>query len=423
MADAGGGVLGRHSSSRVVHEPGRWPRLVAIAAVLGLVAGAAALLVLGTGEPDRAGDQRGDPRVEYMAAVQRLGHARSFAYRGSVHAAGPSALRPGHSIATDVTVEGAVRLPQSITRDVAVDDRGGAVETVTSGSTVWRRTAPSVERLAGGAWAAAGPSLSRTGGYPGRLGAALVADVLRSAGNRHRDGTDAAGRPVLRATVPPDDRDERYGDALDGADVSVTLDEAGDIARIVLTSAEKDPRLVLRLDVLRLGDPAVIAPGDVGIPARSTVDVEDLVAAGVEPLELRDLPAGWALTGARISAGGSVTWPTPMQSAGCTRLSLDYRDLRAVTHGSLHLTTASQACMAATDRVGTGGRSLRIGPFEGTVFESFGTTAGDVSDGTTRVSFSSDLPSDEVAPLLASLRPFDLRSGRPRDDGSPRVGD
>jgi hypothetical protein len=413
LADAVG-AAGRHTSNRLVREPGRGARLTAIVAALGLVAGAVALLILGTGEPNRAEEQPGDPGVAYLEAVQRLGYARSFAYRGSVHAAGPSALRPGSSMATDMTVEGAVRLPQSITRDVAVDDRGGAVETVTSGSTVWSRTAANIDGLDAAAWEVAGPSHARNGGYPGRLGAALVVDVLRSAGDRHGDGTDAAGRPVLRATVPPDDRDERYGDALDGADVSVTLDESGGIARVVLTSAETDPRLVLRLDIVRLGDPGVIAPGDVGTPARSTVSVADLVAAGVEPLELGDLPPGWALTEARVSTGLSVMRATPTQSAipgqsaGCPGLSLGYRDLRAVSEGWLGITT-SQACTAVAGHVGTdnGGRSLRIGPFEGAVFESFGTTAGDMSDGTTRVSFTSDLPVDELVTLLESLRPFD----------------
>jgi len=372
--------------------------------VLGLLAGSVALLLGGTGEPRRAGDQPGDPRVAYREAVERLGYARSFAYRGSVHAAGPSALRPGPSIATDVTVEGAVRLPQSITRDVAVDDRGGAVETVTSGSTVWSRTAPSTDGLADAAWEVVGPSRSLDGGYPGRLGAALVADVLRSAGDRHRDGSDEAGRPVLRATVPPDDRDERYGDALDGADVTITLDEAGGIARIALTSAETDPRLVLRLDIVRLGDPGVVTPSDVGTPAHSTVAAEDLVVAGVEPLELGRVPSGWALTDARVSTG----------EAGCTSLILDYRDLRAVSEGSLGITTTSQACAAVASHVGTGrvgtdtgGRSLRIGPFEGMVDEQWARSFGYVTDGTTRVSFSSDLPVDELATLLASLRPFD----------------
>lgn len=378
-------------------------RLVAIAAVLGLAAGAAALVIRGTGAPDQAEQPPGDPRVEYQEAVQRLGYARSFAYRGSVHAAGPSALRPGPSVATDVTVEGAVRLPQSITREVAVDDGGGAVETVTSGSTVWSRTAPSAERLAGAPWeVVAGSSVSLDGGRPGRLGAALVADVLRSAGDRRRDGTDAAGRPVLRATVPPDDRDERYGDSLDGAEVRVTLDEAGDIAHVVLTSAQPEPQLVLRLDIVRLGDPRTLEPTDVAIPARSVVPTDVLRTAGVDAVELGTLPPGWALTDASVRLGRS-----PQR---CVWLSLDYRDLRAVVGGSLQLGVTTSACAAGPDRIGAA--PFRAGRFGGWIEEWSEGSNGAVSDGTTHVSFSSDLPAGELARLLVSLRPFDPATGR-----------
>jgi hypothetical protein len=419
--DAAGGAPGLRSSSRVVHDPGRWPRLAAIIAVFGLAAGAGGLLLFGTGEPHRAEQRTGDARDQYLDAVQRLGYARSFAYRGTVHAAGSSPLRPGASIATDVTVEGGVRLPQSITRDVAVDDQGGVAETVTSGPRVWTRTAPSIEQLPDAAWEVGGPSHLRDVGSPDRLGAALLADVLRAAGARHRDGTDASGRPVLRATVPPDDRDERYGDTLDGADVRVTLDKAGDVAHLVLTSAEPKPRLVLRLDIVQVGDSGVIAPSDVGTPARSTVAIDELVAAGVEPLELGRLPPGWALTNASVSVGRRVMPWAPRQSwtlkeaAPCTFLELEYGDLRAVAGGSLHLSTASQACMALADHVGTGtgGRPLRIDAFEGVVAESWDRTVGDLSDGTTHIGFSSDLPADEVATLLASLQPFVDEGARP----------
>ena len=420
-ADVGGGAPGRRSSSRVVHEPGRWPRLAAIIAALGLVAGTGGLLMFGTGEPHRAEERADDPREQYGEAVRRLGYARSFAYRGTVHTAGPNPLRPGASISTDVTVEGGVRLPQSITRDVAVDDQGRVAETVTSGSRVWSRTASSIERLPGAAWQVGGPSPLPDVGSPDRLGAALLSDVLRAAGTRHRDGTDESGRPVLRATVPPDDRDERYGDALDGADVRVTLDDVGDIAHLVLSSAEPKPRLVLRLDIVRVGDAGVIAPGDVGTPARSSVAIKELVAAGVEPQELGRLPHGWALTNASVSPGRTVVQHLPRQMVTrtqvgfCTSLDLQYGDLGAVSGGSLHLSTANQACMAGAGHVGTGsqGRPLRIGTFEGVVEESWDRTVGVLSDGTTQVGFSSDLPADEVATLLASLRPFVAESARP----------
>ena len=209
--------------------------------------------------------------------------------------------------------------------------------------------------------------------------------------------------------MPPDDRDERYGDALDGADVRNRLDQSGEIAHVDLTSADGRPRLVLRLDIVRLGDPALISPDDVGPPARSTVATDGLAAAGIEPLELEELPPGCALTHARLLTGPPAGWPMPAVTVRCTGLTLDYRDLRAVSEGSLHLTTMSEACVSAEGRVGTGagGRALRIGPLAGTIDEQWGRSFGDLSDGTTRVVFSSDLPIDELAPLLASLRPFD----------------
>jgi hypothetical protein len=402
-ADVRGAAPGLRSSSRVVHEPGRWPRLAAIIAALGLLAGTGALLVIGTGEPHRAEHRADDPREQYREAVRRLGYARSFAYRGSAHTAGPSPLRPGTSIAADVTVEGGVRLPQSITRDVAVDDRGRVAETVTSGSRVWSRTASSVEQLPGAAWQVAGHSDSPDVGSPDRLGAALLSDVLRAAGARQRDGTDASGRPVLRATVPPDDRDERYGDALDGADVRVTLDEAGDIAHLVLTSAEPKPRLVLRLNLVRLGDTGTIEPIDVAIPARQGIPMDVLSAAGMEPVEASTLPAGWALTDASVSPGRS---PRP-----CQWLHLDYRDLGAVSGGFLELGMTTAACGAERGRLRSA--PFRVGRFDGWIDEWSGGAIGAVSNGATHVNFSSDLPADEVATLLASLRPFVVESARP----------
>jgi hypothetical protein len=158
-----------------------------------------------------------------------------------------------------------------------------------------------------------------------------------------------------------------------------------------------------------------------GTPARSTVAIDELVAAGVEPLELGRLPQGWALTNASVSVGRRVmpwaprrSW-TPKEAASCTFLELEYGDLRAVAGGSLHLSTASQACIGLVNHVGTGtaGRPLRIDAFEGVVEESWDRTVGDLSDGTTHVGFSSDLPADEVATLLASLQPFVDEGARP----------
>jgi hypothetical protein len=52
-------------------------------------------------------------------------------------------------------------------------------------------------------------------------------------------------------------------------------------------------------------------------------------------------------------------------------------------------------------------RPLAVRTFEGSVVGSSSGTIGFLSDGTTAVQFETDLPVDDVAALLASLRPFE----------------
>jgi hypothetical protein len=151
VADAGHGAPGqRVSARRVVREPGRWSRLAVVVAVVGLVAGGLFWWVGGRGPGDgpssgSASDTR-PTRVTFNEAVSRLAGNSSFAYEGEVHAAEQSSFRPGDWTARDVTVEGAVLLDHNLTRDVAVDATGRAVETVTSGPTVWTRSASTRRR-------------------------------------------------------------------------------------------------------------------------------------------------------------------------------------------------------------------------------------------------------------------------------------
>ena len=179
---AGQGAPGLVASERrVVREPGRWSRLIAVVVVV-LVAGGL-LWWAGAGWPGddggeeprsgSAGDGR-PTRVAFRDALNRLPQFGSFAYSGDVHAVGHSAFRPGDAIALDVSVEGAVLLNHGLTREVAVTSMGRAVETVTSGPTTWTRSATTAEGSA--------PSLGRSGacrfelagdgcrGLSGRLG-------------------------------------------------------------------------------------------------------------------------------------------------------------------------------------------------------------------------------------------------------------
>ncbi|HZA00353.1 MAG TPA: hypothetical protein VE575_16450 [Acidimicrobiales bacterium] len=411
------------TSARVVRRPGRGGRLAAAVAALAVAAGTAALVAGGSGggsagsasdTPDDAPDAGPEgARVAYTQAVQRFGRAGSFAYRGTVHGGGPSRLRPGPRLPAAVTVEGAVRLPQSITREVAIDESGHAVETVTSGPRVWARSAPSAGDLADAPWRVVERSLEpRTQEAnwvprPTRLGIALVADALWAARDVHNVAPALGGRRLLAATVPEDSWNRRFGDALAGATVTIGVDGAGDIARLAVESAAPHPQLELDVDIDRLGEPDVISPADVGEPARRAV-AGRLDGLGFEPPELGRLPEGWALTNAVVEGGRT---PRPDD---CRWLGLDYQDLQAVTEGQLHLWVTTDAC-ARPGAVIPEGLPLRAGAFEGAMDHDGQASTmahGEVSNGVTAVRFSTDLPATEVTRLLESLQPFDVNNAK-----------
>src|SRR5262245_56550901 len=245
VADTGHRAPGQGvSASRVVREPGRWSRLVVVVAVVGALAGGLFWWVGDRGPDDgrssaSATDKR-PTRVAFHEAVNRLGQRGSFAYEGEVHAAEQSVFRPGDWTARDVTVEGAVLMSHGLTRDVAVDATGRAVETVTSGPTVWTRSASTVDRLGEEPWA------FRSTPGPATQGTAAIAHLMFSAKAPREAARDATGRRVIRATLPMADPREGYGRELDDAELLLTLDVDGDIARIAIRSAELgDPDLVV----------------------------------------------------------------------------------------------------------------------------------------------------------------------------------
>ena len=389
------------SESRVVREPGRWSRLLAVVALVGVVAGGA-LWWAGTDRPGEEGvedagsgaarDGR-STRVAFYDAVNRLRQSGAFAYRGDVRAVGQSTFRPGGRIALDVSVEGAVLLHHGLTRDIAVDSTGRAVETVTSGPTVWIRSAATAEELDAEPWE------TRPSDGSILLGTAAVARLVASAGDPREEPPDAAGRRVIRATLPAGDQQVRDGHLLAGADLVITLDENGDIARMIVSSTPVDPKLRFELDITGVGEPQAIAPPDDGETGlRRTISFEELEAAGMRPVELGRAPAGWKLTGAWVVSG-------PV-AGECPRLHLSYRDPGAVSRDSLQLTVTSTMCQWA--QLGPGEpQPLTAGSFQGLVVEAGSGTRGDIDDGTTRVSFLTDLSAEDVATVLASLRPFD----------------
>jgi PASTA domain len=289
-ADAGHEAPGRRASARrVVRGPGRLARLVGVVAVVGLLGGGLLWWARDGGrdggdEPSCGGiggDRARAARIAFYPATHRLLSAGSFAYRGEVHAAEQSPLRPGGWTAGDATVEGAVVLEQGLTHDIAVDASGRAAETVTSGPKVWTRSASTVDGLGTAPWA-----VRTSVGRPlPLLGTAAVTYLLLSGRDPKPVAPNPAGRCVIRASVPAVDRRDPYADPFVGVDLLVTLDGDGNLARIVVTSAPDDPELVLDLDITQIGEPQAIAlPGSgstvTALTGTSTSAASKCVASG-----------------------------------------------------------------------------------------------------------------------------------------------
>jgi hypothetical protein len=397
------------SSSRLVREPKRWTR-VAVAAVL------VAVTALGAATWNRArggADEADEPtaadraRIEYAEAVSQFGRSHAYSYRGTMRSAGPSPVHPWTTEGADVTVEGTVLLPHSISREVAVDAGGRALETATAGMSLWTRRAPSVAGLAEAPWTAeAVPSglndWSIARGAPPRVGPPALIRLVTSAADRRPAPPDDAGRVVITGTIPTTaaERDR----PLAGAEVALTLDDDGAIARVAITAAPEDESgIELAVDILRAGDPP-LTPAEVSAPPRQSLVAEDLAAAGIVGVELPTLPAGWALTDARL-------WPVDapgVRPRQCAGLVLDYQDLTAIGERWLRLDIGAAAC----HRTSMGTAVVKSDPFEagafsGTIQAGTTDTYGRISDGVTEVRFSSDLPAAELTPMLAALAPLD----------------
>jgi hypothetical protein len=388
-------IGGATSSTHVERRRGRGSWVVAVVAACSLaVAGAVAL----AGREPSPDDGPAPVAQAYLTAAKHLLAAPSFSYTGTVHAAAPSPLRPGRP-PDDVTVEGTVHLPLSITRERAEDERGRAVEVATSGASVWTRSAPRTAGLEAAPW-----HVEDAGSPAPRLGVALVADAIRSGAGPRELERDEDGRRVVRARLPADDAEradrcrhcEPIGAALAGGSVTVTLGPAGDVVRADLRSAGPDLRLDLDLDVLPVGDVDRLPdPADVAAPALGALPLADLAAVGVAPVALGSLPEGWALT----DAAAGLRFERIERD--CPWLSLQYHDLRVAwrTEG-VRLVVTPESCppLPADPR----SRPFAAGAFVGSIALGNGT----LSDGRTRVEFSSFLPDGRVGELLATLQPL-----------------
>jgi hypothetical protein len=422
--------------------------LAGAAAVAALVAGGVALALRDGGEstePDRdepppdtgtaTTDPLGVPAPQaYSRAARDLEEAGSFGYRGVVRAAEGNPFLPPGWAGGEVTVEGAAVLPSFAGRETAIDAAGRAFETVAVSGGAWSRAAPSRGGLADARWDQLRSPPARIAGLP-RVGEVLVelspraswpgrgavqnqvgelgltvALATRSAGERRGDHPDAAGRRVVRATLPADGMREPWA----AADVLLTLDDGGDVARIAVESAPDRPRFEVELDIVGIGEPQDVVPPEFGEDARRSLPLDASAAAGISPVELGRVPSGWVLTQARVFD----------LAPECTVLYLGYFDAVANgrTPGWLGIWMTTDRCGRALNTVVVVSRPepFAVGPFTGTIGEQgTTTTTGWLSDGVTAVAFDTGLSAEDVTLLLASLRPLDPGSDPTPVDGIP----
>jgi hypothetical protein len=242
----------------------------------------------------------------------------------------------------------------------------------------------------------------------GELGL-TVALAVQSAGERRGDHPDADGRRVVRATLPAD----RIGEPWAAADVVLTLDDGGGIARIAVESAPGRPRFEVELDIVGIGEPQDVVPPEFGEAARRSVPLDALAVAGISPVELGRVPSGWLLTQA---------WVFDL-APECTVLHLSYFDAVAdgSTPGWLETWVTANRCGQALNALVVVSRPepLAVGPFTGTIGEQGPSTTGWLSDGMTAVAFATGLSAKDATALLASLRPFDPEREPTPVDGIP----
>jgi hypothetical protein len=355
-----------------------------------------------------------DVSAEWADAVVRLGEAHIFRYTGTVRAEGPSLLRPVHDAGSDDTiqVDGAIQLPLSITHEYAAVEGGVITETVTTRRSARSRSAPEGPALRSATWTTAPGYYVEDVRMPvpaapgGRLGMALLANILQSAGDRREGPPDDAGRRVLRATVP--DRvpsDAALGELLAGAEVAIVVDDGGDIVHVTLESAPGHPVFDVALDIAQHGDPGLVTATDLSGPIASTVPTDALAYVGLGSLDLRGLPSRWALTAAEVFHPDATLTRGPVD-CGEQWLSLDYNDLTGVAEGwlNLYVFAFTEGCVGLRDPGGT--EAMTAGRFRGYVAEPTADQyGGTVTDGTTMVAFRTDLPLDTAVAAIASLAP------------------
>jgi hypothetical protein len=349
---------------------------------------------------DGAGASGGSPAEGGLTARQAFTQGRlqlerggSFAYSGTVHAERPDLFRPARRLPDQVDVEGRVRLPRRV-HEVAHDAAGRGFETVTIGPGVWERSSSASGGLSTAEFALTVRHRELT------QGAVLLPTWFSETEDAEALGADPDGVQHFRATLPRPDAGGRY-------EVLLDLDADGGLKHVAI--ADPDAAFAVDWEISHIGEPVdIAAPGGRSVGIDPQIDAADLAAAGLGgAVEVTAVPDGWVLSDA---------WIEPDHPrAGCSTLHLDYQPVDRLDDylddNSYFLVTEVVADGCAVPFTSRDARDVTVGDFSGLAADEgmrdIVPPSGQLSDGTTTVSFRTSMTLDDALAVLETLAPFD----------------
>lgn len=326
----------------------------------------------------------------FSTAAGHLADAGTFTYEGTSRLVVTDPVARGSDL-VDRDVHGEVELPER-SHEVVDQPDGSRSEIVVDSPLAWSRTTAFPERIGARPWREA---------EPGEFGFAShrLALWLEQA-EEHRDGgEDDDGHRVVHAEIDP----PKLGGVArfaDGGRAELTL-TAGDAGRplsleVVLTVTEADVSATYELD--DLGDAVDIArPTDRQIDETPFINEEDITELGGPLIGLRGAPPGWILGDARVSRD-------PV--GACHAIQLAYTDLADPVAGYLVVSVFSLGCTSDPP----GSTPFGVSGYSGAAVAADGIANGVVRSGEAAIAFETDLSLDDLARVLSTLGPLDLRA-------------
>lgn len=369
---------------------------VAIAAVL---AGDAAALVAGQGEVDAA------TLLARTTAFVR--HNRSVHFEGGVRLEERLGRRRdvGSFSVTRLALEGDAHF--SGRAHFTIDYGDNHAELIVLGLRVWSRQAERLGRLDDQKWSRADPGAEdrrsgvvrpgrRADGDPGQPQQLLrLLELGRRPHRVHRPGDGT----TFAVELDPGKAFGAFGEDVDEATLEVTVDDDGRTPlRAVLRVLGREADLAVDYRLSSWGERvAITAPALADVDPTPGIDEEEVAAFDEVPLlQPRGIPAGWELDVAAVVEG---------EGAECDRVDLDYIDPASDRTGYLYLHQMAVACRTDPDE---GWQPFAAGRYLGYFLLDDGQLSAELVAGETLLQVETDLSPDELATVLAHLRPLDL---------------